>query len=281
MRLGVHLSIKYGFTGALDQALLLGCEGFQIFAGNPRGWGRKPLEEQEYRDFKKKRVQTGIYPVVVHLSYLPNLASEDEELYQKSVTALLEDFQRANLLGADFLVFHPGKAKNSFPAIVAARVGNAVNEVLRKISGPTIMLFENQAGAGNEIAAHFEELALLVAQVNNKERIGLCFDTCHAFAAGYDLSTSSGWQNCLRQLQQCLGIDFLKLFHLNDSMGNLGSHLDRHQHIGQGQIGLPGFRFLSEHLTLREIPGILETPQQSPEDDQKNLATLRKLLNEV
>jgi deoxyribonuclease-4 len=278
MRLGVHVSIGKGLAGAVDQAQTLGCDGFQMFVANPRGWARKPLAENEINLFKNKRKAAGLWPVVVHLAYLPNPASEDPELYEKSVITLMEEFRRANLLEADFLVFHPGKNKARQKGI--ARVIKAVNLVLTQVSGPTLMLFENQAGAGGEIAGGFEEIQELISGISVQERVGICFDTCHAFAAGYDLSSREGWEKTLSSVEKTVGLSSLKLFHLNDSMGLLGSRLDRHQHIGVGNIGLNGFKYLVNHPKLNQLPGILETPQKSADDDLKNLAALRQLSKE-
>lgn len=281
MRLGVHLSIKNGFNGALHEALKLECDGFQMFAGNPRGWARKPIDSAEFENFRNERKQTAIWPVVIHLSYLPNPASDDRNLYEKSVLTLAEDFRRANQLGADFFVFHPGKAKGASLEEASTRVADAVNRVLAEVSGPTILLFENQSGAGTEIAAKFEWLGVLLKKVNEPDRTGVCWDTCHAFAAGYQLDNSAGWEEALAEFDHHVGMSFLKLFHLNDSMGKVGSGLDRHQHIGAGEIGLNGFEYLVNHPILGKLPGILETPQQNQGDDLKNLATLRRLAGSV
>lgn len=278
IRLGAHVSIGKGFTGAIDQAQTLGCDGFQMFVANPRGWARKPIVEAEIDKFLSKRKSSQLWPVVVHLAYLPNPASDDPELYEKSVITLAEEFRRANLLEADFFVFHPGKNKARQRGI--DRIIKAVNLVLTQITGPTMMLFENQAGAGGEIAGGFEELRELIAGIENRDRVGICFDTCHAFAAGYDLRNRTGWEKTLGDLDRLIGIERLKLFHLNDAMGELGSHLDRHQHIGSGKIGPEGFAYLVNHPQLNKIPGILETPQESEGDDLRNLATLRKMVKE-
>jgi deoxyribonuclease-4 len=280
VRFGVHVSIGKGFKGAIDQAVSLGCDGFQIFAGNPRGWARKPIDRTEVDLFKKTRqnIVTGagaLWPVVVHLSYLPNIASDNADLFEKSITAFSEDFRRANLLEADFFVFHPGKSKDHSGGI--DRIISTVNMILEDVAGPTILLFENQAGGGGELAGEFKDLGLIFRGLKQSDRVGMCFDTCHAFAAGYDLSNQSGWERTLEEFDRQIGLSFLKLFHLNDAAGNLGSHLDRHQHIGEGTIGLPGFDFLVNHPVLNKIPGILETPQDSPGDDIKNLNTIRNL----
>lgn len=275
MRFGVHVSIKNGFVGAAKTALEIGCDGFQMFVGNPRGWSRNPLSENDLESFKAFRSNSGLWPVVVHMAYLPNLASDDAELYQKSVLTLAEDFRRANALGADFFVLHPGKSKS--PA-GWQRVAETVNLVLDRVEGPTLLLFENQAGMGSEIASQFDQLGRLIAAVNHQQRVGICFDTCHGFAAGYNLSDPEGWETTLQMFKAELGWEKLKLFHLNDCMGELGSKLDRHQHIGQGKIGLAGFDYLVNHPQFSQFPGILETPQQNLGDDERNLAVLRQLV---
>lgn len=278
IRLGLHVSIGKGLPSTVDRAKALGCDGFQMFVANPRGWARKPMAEEDISLFKSKRKAAQLWPVVVHLAYLPNPASDDPELYEKSVITMAEEFRRANLLEADFFVFHPGKNKARQKGI--KRIVQGVNLVLNQISGSTIMLFENQAGAGGEIATGFEELQELVAGVDDQDRVGICFDTCHAFAAGFDLSSRDGWEQTLEELDRTLGMDKLKLFHLNDALAELGSRRDRHQHIGTGNIGLSGFEYLVNHPQLNKLPGILETPQKSELDDLKNLATLRKLVKE-
>jgi deoxyribonuclease-4 len=276
LRFGVHVSIKNGFTGAAGEALKLGCDGFQIFAGNPRGWARKELDPTETAGFKRLRAQTTLWPVVVHMAYLPNPASEDPELSRKSLQTFAADFGRANLLGADFFVMHPGKAKDNRESALQ-RVAAMVNRVLAEVGGPTLLLFENQAGMGSEIVAELEDLGRLLSLVDEQGRVGICFDTCHAFAAGYDLSSRQGWERTLDQIEKLMGLETIKVFHINDSTGDLGSKLDRHHHIGQGKIGLAGFEYMVNHPRISKIPGILETPQRDPEDDRRNLATLRKL----
>ena len=164
------------------------------------------------------------------------------------------------------------------PAIESAG-WDRLTQTLEEVSGSTILLFENQAGAGAEIAADFQDLGRLIQGVDAKKRIGICLDTCHAFAAGYDLRNRRGWETVLSDFDSRVGLEYLKIFHLNDAMGDLGSHLDRHQHIGAGEIGLEGFAFLVNHPQLSQLPGILETPQDNPEDDRKNLATLRGLIS--
>ncbi len=278
MRLGVHTSIGKGLPKALLEAQDLGCDCLQIFAGNPRGWERKELLPKEVAAFRQLLEDSHLKPLVVHAPYLPNPATEKEELYQKTLTLLTKDFQRANDLGASFFVLHSGRTSERDLGI--KRVAQVINHLLEQVTGTTILLIENQAGGKNEIASNFQELAQIIAQIADPQRIGLCFDTCHAFAAGYDLRQESGWQRVLAEFEKYLDFSLLKLWHLNDALHDLGSGRDRHQHIGEGFIGTEGFWYLLNNPQLNQLPGILETPQKTPEDDQRNLATLRRLVEE-
>jgi deoxyribonuclease-4 len=281
LRLGVHVSIGKGFAQAVQNAAEAGCESFQIFAGNPRGWARKPLSQIEADEFIRARRDTGLGPVAVHLSYLPNLASSNPELYEKSVLAIGEDFHRANLLGADFFVVHPGKhGKEDDLASAISKVANGLRTILEKVEGPTRLLLENQAGAGHEIAARLEDLGTLLDLIDMPERTGVCFDTCHAYAAGYDLQTEAGWKEVEQTLKSSFMLSAVYLLHLNDAKGILGGHLDRHAHWGEGSIGDEGFRWLIRQTGWGDIPGILETPLDKPDDDRRNLAFLRHIIEE-
>lgn len=281
MKLGVHVSIGKGFENAVHLAQSVGCESFQIFAGNPRGWARKPLDPAEVEAFRRTREETGLGPVVIHLSYLPNLASPDSELFEKSALAMAEDYRRAVLLGADYFVMHPGKhGKDESPSTGLERVASAVKIVLQRIEGPTRFLFENQAGAGHEIAGRIEELGSLLKLVGVPERTGICFDTCHAHAAGYALGTLEGWRQINEEIDQFMGFSALALLHLNDAKGEVGGHLDRHEHWGEGKLGEAAFRQIAQDARWSELPGVLETPQDNPDDDLKNLAFLRRILQE-
>lgn len=277
----MHVSIGGGFTKALKEAVETGCESFQIFAGNPRGWARGPVDEGEVTRFVSERTRLGLGPVAVHLAYLPNMASKSPELYDKSFQCLLEDFRRANRLGADFFVVHPGKGNDEESTTVSLeRIANAIRQVLDQIEGSTLFLLENQAGARHEIAGKVEELGTLLHLIDQPGRMGVCFDTCHAFAAGYDLRTAEGWTELSRQIEGSMGMSSIKLLHLNDSKGELGGHLDRHEHWGEGNLGAECFRQLRRQTQWRELPGILETPVAQPGDDRRNLAFLRAIIQE-
>lgn len=278
MRLGLHLSISKGLGHAVTAAEELGCETFQIFAGNPRGWAKKPLDQSEVAAFKKQVKTSGLGPIVVHLSYLPNPAAPDGELYEKSIMALGEEYRRAVELGADFLVVHPGKAQKQSLEVAITQVARGIELVMKNVPGDTILLLENQAGAGSEIAGRIQELGMILKAVNRPTRTGICFDTCHAFAAGYNLCSPQEVRQLLAEIDEVVGIDHLRLLHLNDARGELGSHLDRHAHIGEGKIGVDGFRIFLAETSINRLAGILETPRTNPHDDLANLGRLRRLL---
>lgn len=277
MRFGVHVSIGKGLTAAAKTAKNMGCDAFQIFIGNPRGWKRNPLDEVEVAAFREERCQSGLGPVVVHLSYLPNPAAVDDELYEKSIKAIGEEYRRAVTIDADYFVVHAGKAGPQKLEVALAKVAAGVRTVLTQNEGRTLFLLENQAGAGSEVGARLSQLAQVLKAVDLPTRTGICVDTCHAFAAGYDLRTKEGIEQLFTEVETTIGWSHLPLFHLNDALGGLGSHLDRHTHIGQGQIGEEGFRLLLNDPRLSGLTGILETPQKAAEDDLRNLAVVRHL----
>lgn len=239
------------------------------------------MDPKDIERFKTEYAQTTLGPMAVHLAYLPNLASSDSELYEKSVLCLGEDYLRANQLGADFFVVHPGKGnKDQTRSTSIKRAADAIRTVLDKVNGPTCFLLENQAGAGHEIAGKMEDLWEIIQLVDCPERMGVCFDTCHAFAAGYELRTAEGWVKLNREIEAGLGMKMLRLLHLNDARGDLGSHLDRHEHWGEGFLGAEAFRNLIKEPHWRELPGILETPVEKPGDEQRDLSFLRALITE-
>ena len=277
MRFGVHVSIGKGLPEAVQTAKTLGCDAFQIFIANPRGWQKRPLRDEEVAAFRREVQNTGLGPVVVHLSYLPNPAAEDNALYEKSILAIAEEYQRAVMIGAAYFVVHPGKGGGQDREKAMAKVAQGVRSILNQVEGSTLLLLENQAGAGTEVGGNLGQLAQILEEVNQPDRTGICFDTCHAFAAGYDLRTAEGIDRLLTEVEATVGLTRMPLIHLNDAVGECGSHLDRHTHIGEGRIGAEGFRLFLTEPRLTGRTGILETPQKTPEDDLKNLAVLRKL----
>lgn len=273
VRIGIHLPLAGGFKGAADRAREIGCRSLQIFSGNPRGWVKKPLDPDEIAEFRAALAAADLLPLVVHATYLINLAAPDEDIYQKSLTAFADDLRRAGELGAAYYVIHPGSPKNSPRPAARARVVEALKYTLDAVpDGPDILL-ETTAGAGHALGANFEELAELLEPLRSN-RLGICFDTCHAFVAGYELRTAAAVREIVDALEKTVGLDRLRCLHINDTRGELGSHLDRHAHLGEGELGTAGLRAFFGEKRLhrrRELPAILETPRQEPNDDARDV----------
>ena len=282
MRFGFHLSIGGGLSSVIEHALELGCETAQIFSRNPRGWKAKPLAEND-RSLATRAAAAGIEPLIVHMPYLPNLATPDPKMYQKSVDALTEEIKRCQFLGVPYLVTHLGKRKDSPLEAGIERVTAALNRAIeetQKGSMDVMLLLENTAGQGTEVGTSLEELAEILAGVEQEERIGLCLDTAHAFEAGMPIHTTRGLDDTLNRLNALLGMEKLKAIHLNDSKTPFSSRVDRHWHIGEGEMGLEAFKGIIGHPALQGLPAIMETPGED-EWDRKNLATVLRLREEA
>ncbi|NPV52857.1 MAG: deoxyribonuclease IV [Firmicutes bacterium] len=284
MKFGVHVAIAGGFAGAIDRAQKLHCDTIQMFSRSPRSLRARPLNEDEAGDFRNRARLSGISPIVVHIPYLINLASPKEQTYAVSIAALREDIIRACELGADYLIIHPGSHVGSGIEAGTERIARAINTVFkdrecrdRSQESGLKFLLETVSGAGTEIGYTFEQLEGIIEQLEGAGDIGVCFDTCHVFAAGYDIRTPGGLDGALEDFDRVLGLGRLRLVHANDSVGELGSRKDRHAHIGEGMIGEEGFRVILGDERLREVPFILETPNDDPGDDARNLARLREL----
>ncbi len=278
MRFGFHLSIGRGFAEAVRRAKALECQTIQVFAQNPRGWAIKAFNNDDVEAFKQLIVQFTITPVSVHMPYLPNLASGDDGLYRKSISTFCENVRRAQVLGARYLVVHPGNSGDLSLEKAIDRLSGALDHTLKTVKNDVMVLLENTAGQGTEIGCTFGQLKKIMRAVTVKKRLGVCLDTAHAFAAGYDLSTKQGLQNTLEEFNSVIGMRRLRLLHLNDSKAPLGSHVDRHTHIGHGAIGREGFRRIVNHHELSGLPGVMETPKKSDDDDTMNMKTLRELV---
>ena len=280
MRLGCHVGISGGVDKAVGRAAERGCETVQIFISNPRGWRHTRPSPEACGRFRAGCEREGIYPVFVHTIYLINLAASDEEVYEKSAISLADNVEAAALIGAEGVVTHLGSHKGEGEDAGFRRVSSALERALASTPGGPAILLETTAGAGNAMGTRFEHLGRILAAFRGESRLGVCLDTCHLHAADYELRTRDSLERTLDELDATVGLDRVRLVHANDSRGGLGSQKDRHEHIGRGEIGLDGFRVLTHHHSLRELPWILETPAISPERDRENIDLLRSLAAE-
>lgn len=277
VKFGVHVSIYGTIDQAFDRARELECESFQMFTRNPRGWKFRKLEAVDVKEFRRKSESYGLSPVVTHMPYLPNLSSPNKAIYNKSVKSLSAEFDRCSSLGIPYIVTHLGSHLGKGADLGLERLTAAINMALSADSGEAMLLLENTAGTKNSMGSTFEEIKRIINRVENKNRVGVCFDTAHAFAAGYDLRTPHGVDDTLSNFDAVLGIKLLKVVHLNDSQGPQGSGRDRHEHIGLGYIGENGFRALFRHEEIRTLPFIMETPIDETGDELRDLRKAREL----
>lgn len=279
MPFGAHMSIGGGVANAFAQGEKAGCDTMQIFSKNQRQWEAKPYTPEEIADFKAEQQRTAIRPVVVHASYLINMASPKEGLWEKSIAGFADELERCAALEIPYLVVHPGSHTGSGEEAGLLRIGAALTRVLEAgvAEGVTVLL-EITAGQGTALGYRFEHLARLIELVSHRERVQVCIDTCHLFAAGYDLRTPETYEATFATCERLLGTRCIKVFHLNDSQKELGSRTDRHDHIGKGCLGTEPFRMLVNDPRFRDIPMILETPKgEDLAEDIENLALLRSL----
>lgn len=283
MKIGCHISIAGGIDNSVVRAVELDCNTMQIFSKNASTWREKILKKDEVENFRENLKKSNINPVFIHASYLVNLASPSDELYFKSINAFLEDIKRADLLLADpYLIIHPGAHTGAGEEYGIQRIIRALNIILEKSVGlglKTMILLENTAGSGTHLGYTFGQLTRMMEEAKDKKRIGVCFDTCHAFAAGYDLSHQEGIEQTLGEIDKYLGLERLKVIHLNDSKFPLGSRKDRHMHIGKGYIGLESFKALVNHKYLKDLPFVLETPKHDEKDDLNNINLVKSLVS--
>jgi len=278
VRVGVHVSIAGKVDQAPDRAKELGCDMFQMFTRNPRGWKFKKLNSEEVRQFRQKAASYGLAPIVTHMPYLPNLSSPRKVIYNQSVRSLSAEMGRCAELGIPYIVTHLGSHLGKGADIGLKNIVSAINIALSQNDSSAVMLLlENTAGTKNSMGSSFEDIRRILDRIKQNNRIGLCFDTAHAFAAGYDLRTSESVNETLLNFDKVLGIERLKVIHLNDSKGELGSGRDRHEHIGLGHIGEVGFRAIVKHQFIRDRPLILETPIDNRRDELGNLRRVREL----
>ena len=233
MKLGKHVSIAGGIDKAISRAVNIGCNSVQIFVNNPRGWKNSALGDELINDFKVTRKSNQINPVVVHSIYLINLASPKKDLWEKSIQGLIDDYRRSDMIGAEYLVFHPGSHTGSGEEKGTLRIIEGLNKVLKETEGNTEILLENVAGAGTAIGKSISELNEIIKNIDEPERVGFCIDTCHAFSAGYDVASRDGLDELIDEIEAGPGLGKLKVLHLNDSKFKIGTNKDRHAHIGE------------------------------------------------
>ncbi|NQT46725.1 MAG: deoxyribonuclease IV [Candidatus Omnitrophica bacterium] len=277
MKLGIHTSIAGKIYESVDRAAGLGCNTMQIFSRNPRGWQVSGLIKADVEEFKRRRKKEGISPLLVHIPYLINLATPDDLLYKKSIAAYIEDIKRADQLGSEYFVTHLGSHMGSGIDNGIKRFSAAINTIIAKANPKVMILLENTAGSGSSLGNQFEHIRDIIKRITKKKQIGVCFDTAHAYAAGFDIKTAKGLDKTLKVFNRLIGLKRLKAVHLNDSKADLGSHVDRHENIGKGKLGVTGIKSIINHPSLRDLPFILETPQKRPEDDRVDLRRTRKL----
>ena len=282
------MSVAGGLPRAVERAVAHRCEAMQIFAKNASQWKGRPLAGDEIRDFRARVARSRITPVVSHASYLINLASANRALRQQSIEAMGDELDRAEALGLLGVVLHPGCYTAGSEATGLELIADAIASLLgQRRRGKTMVLLEQTAGQGTSLGSTFEQLASIIAKTHDHPRVGVCLDTCHLVAAGYDLASPEGYASTFEQFEQLVGLPRLKVFHVNDSKRPLGSHVDRHEHIGRGFVGLGAFRRLLNDPRFRNLPMLLETPKTEGRSstviqvdplDRRNLTVLRRLI---
>lgn len=257
--IGAHMSTKGGLGNALRRGKEIGCTAVQVFTSSPQQWYAKPVTPEMVADYRKAREETGITQVVSHDSYLINLCSPDEMLAQKSLESLKNEILRSSLYGIPYVVSHMGGHKGQGEAIGLTKVAEATEEILAETPEDVTLLMETTAGQGTDLNGRFEHLAMVLELTNGHQRLGVCVDTCHIFVAGYDIRTPETWEKTWAEFERLVGFDRLKVVHCNDSKRELGSHVDRHEHLGQGMLGEEPFKMLVNDDRFENIPITIET----------------------
>jgi deoxyribonuclease IV len=281
--LGAHMSVAGGFHRALERGQALRCGAIQLFVKNQLQWAAAPLHREAVDLFREARRRTRIGTVFAHASYLLNLGSPAPAAWHRSVAALTDELERAEALGLSFVVVHPGSHLGAGCSAGMRRVTAALDEVLRRTAGYRVKVaLENTAGGRHTLGRTMEELAAMVGRTRDSERLGVCLDTCHLFAAGVDLREAAIHERLMEEVEATVGFRTLLAFHLNDARTPLGSGLDRHEHIGRGYLGLGPFRAILNDPRLAHVPKVLETPKEpEPLADRRNLVTLRRLRSPI
>ncbi len=277
-KIGFHAPIKHGLHNALVIAKETGCSTVQLFSRNPRGWAAKPLSKADIALFRQTKKLTGLAPLVIHCNYLINLCSNDKELLEKSRASFREELERALMLGVDYLVVHPGSARGACEADGIGQCAESLNFACKGLRlGALQILLENTAGQGECIGHRFEHLGEII-DACPRLPLGVCFDTAHAFTAGYDIREEDGLRATIQALNRTVGLENVKAVHFNDSRAPYNSRVDRHWHIGEGHIGTEALRRVARHRRLAHAAFILETPYDDPRADLRNLQMLRSFV---
>ncbi|MEQ8837636.1 MAG: deoxyribonuclease IV [Lacipirellulaceae bacterium] len=282
--LGAHMSIAGGYYKAVDAAKAAGCDCVQVFTKNNNQWRAKPITEKEVERFQEALAVHGITNPIAHNSYLINLGSPKDDLWKKSIDSMVVEVQRADQLGIPYVVAHPGSYTTSSEVEGLKRIAEGLNEVHKQTrKAKTKILLETTAGQGTNLGCRFEHLATILEKVRYPDRLGICWDTWHGFAAGYPTSTEKEYKSTMRQFNKLVGVKLIRAFHFNDSLKPFGSRVDRHAGIGRGEMGLEPFRFLLNDRRFRKIPMCLETPkgeEKGRDLDEINLEVLRGLVED-
>jgi deoxyribonuclease-4 len=271
------VSVSGSPVSAIVAGVDAGCETIQMFPGSPQQWGTVEVSDEQALEFAQAREASRIDPVVIHSIYLVNLASPSDSIFKRSTASISSSLAKADRLGASAVITHIGNHKGEGVEFGLERIASAVTACLENSPGEAMLLLETTAGAGTSIGNSFEQFGRVFDMAGRPERLGFCLDTCHVFAAGYDISTADGVDRTLEELDRFIGLDRLKVLHMNDSVGECGSHLDRHEHIGMGKIGLEAFRYMVNHNSLAGLPAIIELPRGGT-DDPDDLGLLRSLV---
>lgn len=275
--IGFHASITGGLYKAVERAAGLGATTFQIFTRNPRGWRYKPLKKEEVESFRKKAEENDYKVTMAHMPYLPNIASPIKGSFKKSVNSLIAELSRCGELGIPYLVAHIGSHMGRGIDVGISKVVESCSIALSKVENDVMLLLENMAGTKNSVGSTFDNIRRIIDGIDYEDRIGICLDTCHLFAAGYDLRDKATVEKTLEEFDNVVGLKLLKAIHVNDSKGGLGSGKDRHEHIGMGYIGDKGFKAILSHKAVRSLPLVLETPEDERGDFDTNIKKLKRL----
>jgi len=279
MQIGCHVSISGSIDKAIDNAVKRKCSAFQIFTRNPRGWNAKELLDQDIKNFKEKLNSSKInrFATCAHMPYLPNLSSPKEDGFEKSVNSLIEEVERCGKLGIPYLVTHLGSHLGTGEEAGIKKLVKGLTKA-GQVKNDVIILLENTAGQKNSVGSKFEQLGEIFKQLKPTEKFGVCFDTCHAFVSGYDLRTEKNVKETFKDFDKHVGMENLKILHLNDAKGEIGCNLDRHYHIGLGNIGKEGMSSVVKFITKKKIPIVLETPIDDTRDDYENVRIAKEFV---